>query len=250
MSGHSHFATIRRTKETKDAARGKVFSRHAKAIAIAIKAGGNANPDMNSRLRFAIDQAKADNMPKSNIDRILERAGESGGLEEITYEGYGPGGVMVLVETATDNRNRTAQEMKNIFEKAGGNMGGPGSVAFNFDAKGFIIVEKKGESDVQMLELMDTGADDIEDESDGFVVYTPADKLSDVKKNIEEKGFVISSFELTQKPKMVQMIDDLATAQKVMHFLDTVENYDDVQKVYTNVEFADEIVEKALGTRQ
>src|SRR6476660_6432911 len=115
MSGHSHFATIKRQKETKDAARGKVFSRHAKAIAIAIKAGGCVNPEMNSRLRFAIDQAKADNMPKSNIDRVLARAEEGGNIEEITYEGYGPGGTMVIVETATDSRNRTAQEMKNLF---------------------------------------------------------------------------------------------------------------------------------------
>lgn len=244
MSGHSHFATIRRTKETKDAARGKIFSRHAKAIAIAIKLGGNADPDMNSRLHFAIDQAKADNMPKSNIDRILEKASEAGNLDEITYEGFGPGGTMVLVETATDNRNRTAQEMKGLFDKNGGNMAGVGAVSFNFDLKGLLSIEKKGNVDEQELTLIDLGADDIVVTDDAFEVYTIADKLIEIKKKVEEAGFSVTSFALVQRPKTYQEVADLETAQKVIHFLDVIENYEDVQKVYSNVDIPEEILEK------
>jgi YebC/PmpR family DNA-binding regulatory protein len=240
MSGHSHFATIRRTKEVKDAARGKVFTRHAKAITIAIKSGGNADPDMNSRLRFAIDQAKADNMPKTNIDRILEKASESGNLDEITYEGFGPGGIMVLVETATDNRNRTAQEMKGLFDKNGGNMAGVGAVSFNFDLKGLLAVGKKGDIDEQELTLIDLGADDII-VGDTLEVYTQPDQLTEIKKKIEESGFTVTSFSLVQKPKTFQEVTDKETAEKVMKFLDAVENYEDVQNVYSNVEIPEDL---------
>jgi YebC/PmpR family DNA-binding regulatory protein len=244
MSGHSHFATIRRTKEVKDAARGKVFTRHAKAITIAIKSGGNADPDMNSRLRFAIDQAKADNMPKTNIDRILEKASESGNLDEIMYEGFGPAGIMVLVETATDNRNRTAQGMKNVFEKNGGNMAGVGAVSFNFDLKGLLTVLEKGDIDSQELELIDLGADDIVVQSDILEVYTEPDKLTEIKKKVEEAGFVVTSFSLVQKPKTFQEVPDLETAERVLKFLDAVEAYEDVQKVYSNVDIPENIVDQ------
>ncbi len=246
MSGHSHFATIRRQKETKDAARGKVFSRHSKAIAIAIKAGGNPNPDMNARLRFAIDQAKADNMPKSNIDRILEKAAGSSNLEEITYEGFGPANTMFLVECATDNRNRTVQELKNIFEKAGGNMGGPGSVSFNFEQKGLILVSKMENVDEQMLSLIDLGVDDVLEESDSLEVYTVASQLGEIRDLLSEKGYTITSFELIQKPKNYQVIDNAEVAQKVLTFMDTLESYDDVQKVFSNIEI-DESIVKALS---
>ncbi len=242
MSGHSHFATIKRQKETKDAAKGKVFSRHAKAIAIAIKAGGNANPEMNARLRFAIDQAKADNMPKTNIDRILERASEAGNIEEITYEGFGPGGAMIIVETATDNRNRTAQEMKNLFEKSGGNIGGPGSVSFNFDAQGLIVVKKESNPEEEMLKLIDTGAEDIVEVEDAFEVYTSLESLSEVKNGVEKIDLKVLSFELTQRPKTYQVIDDANTARKVITFLDAIENYDDVQKVYSNIDIPENIL--------
>jgi YebC/PmpR family DNA-binding regulatory protein len=244
MSGHSHFATIRRTKEVKDAARGKIFTRHAKAIMIAIKSGGNADPDMNSRLRFAVDQAKADNMPKSNIDRILEKAGEAGNLDEIMYEGFGPGGIMVLVETATDNRNRTAQGMKNVFEKNGGNMAGVGAVSFNFDSKGLLVVEKKGDIDEQELTLIDLGVDDINVTDEGVEVFTAPDKLTEIKKYVEEAGFVVSSFSLIQKPKTYQEVTDTETAEKVLKFLDAVEGYEDVQKVYTNVDIPEDILKQ------
>src|SRR5258706_2197447 len=235
MSGHSHFSTIRRTKEGKDAARGKIFSRHSKAILIAVKEGGNADPDMNSRLRFAIDQAKADNMPKVNIDRLLDRASESGNIDEVVYEGFGPSGIMVIVEAATDNRNRTAQEMKRLFDKNGGNMGSPGSVSFNFDPNGLLIIRKEEDSEAQMLRLIDAGAEDIVEEEDALEVFVSPDKLGVMHKTLTEAGFTIDRFELTRIPKTTQMIDGLEDAQKVMHFFDNFENHDDVQKVYANV---------------
>jgi YebC/PmpR family DNA-binding regulatory protein len=244
MSGHSHFATIKRQKESKDAAKGKIFSRHAKALAIAIKAGGSPNPDMNSRLRFAIDQAKADNMPKSNIDRVLARAEEAGNIDEIMYEGFGPAGTMVLVETATDNRNRTAQEMKSLFEKNGGNMGGPGSVSFNFDPHGLIVITKEGNPEEQMLALIDAGAEDIVEADDSLEVYMTPDKLGEMKKALESANFKISSFELTHRPKNYQVIDDVATAEKVLAFLDNLENHEDVQRVHANVDIPEEILKQ------
>jgi YebC/PmpR family DNA-binding regulatory protein len=245
MSGHSHFATIKRQKEAKDSAKGKVFSRHAKSIAIAIKAGGNANPDMNARLRFAIDQAKADNMPKTNIDRILARAEDAGSIDEITYEGYGPSGIMVLVETATDNRNRTAQEMKSIFDKNGGNMGGPGSVSFNFEPRGLIVVTKGENAEEQMLQLIDIGAEDIVETDDAFEVYVTQDTIGTMRKALEDAQFPIVSFELMQRPKTYQVVDDPASAKKVLTFLDSLENYDDVQKVHSNVDIPEDILRAA-----
>ncbi len=244
MSGHSHFSTIRRTKEGKDAARGKIFSRHSKAIIIAVKAGGNADPDMNSRLRFAIDQAKADNMPKVNIDRLLSRASESGNIDEVVYEGFGPSGIMVIVEAATDNRNRTAQEMKSLFDKNGGNMGSPGSVSFNFDPKGLLVIQKDKDSEAQMLRLIDAGAEDIVEEEDALEVFVAPDKLGEMHKALETAGFTITRFELTRTPKTTQSIDDPQTVQKVLDFLDNFENHDDVQKVYANVEIPDEVLNK------
>ena len=143
MSGHSHFATIKRQKGLKDAAKGSLFSKLSKMISIAIKSGGSANPDTNFKLRVAIDKAKENSMPRENIDRILKTATERmDNIEEITYEGFGPFGIGVFVETATDNKNRTAQEMKIIFERGGGSLGGPNSVSYNFENKGFLLVEK------------------------------------------------------------------------------------------------------------
>jgi YebC/PmpR family DNA-binding regulatory protein len=242
MSGHSHFATIKRQKEAKDSAKGKIFSRHGKAIAIAIKAGGSPNPEMNARLRFAIDQAKADNMPKQNIDRILARAEEAGNIDEIMYEGFGPGGTMVLVEAATDNRNRTAQELKNVFDKSGGNMGGPGSVSFNFDPQGLIVLQKEANVEEQMLRAIDLGADDIEETDDSLEMYMTPDKLGEMRKVLEENNFVITRFELTRRPKTYQVIEDAHIAQKVLNFLDNLESHDDVQKVHTNVEIPEHVM--------
>lgn len=235
MSGHSHFATIRRQKEANDATRGKVFSKMAKIIAVAVREGGGADPDANYKLRVAIEAARAVNVPKDNIKRAIEAASSAGNLEEITYEGFGPGGIQVMVEAMTDNRNRTAQEIKNAFERAGGTLGGPNSVAFNFEKKGFILVTKTEPVDAQMLKLIDLGVEDVTEGEDGVVVYVAPTKLFEVKTAIEEAGFVVSRAELTQKPKQTIELTDPGMMDKVSNFLDAIEEHEDVHKVYTNV---------------
>lgn len=235
MSGHSHFATIKRQKGLKDAAKGNVFGKLSKNISIAIKAGGGVNPDMNFKLRIAIDKAKDFNMPKDNIDRILKSAeSKMENIEEITYEGFGPYGIGVLVNVVTDNKNRSAQEFKNIFEKAGGNIAGPGAVSYNFNHKGLLLIKKSEDSDSQTLMLIDLGVEDIEDTEDGLEVYVHPEELSNEKKKIEQAGFVVIRTELTMIPKNYVEIDDPEHIEKVIKFLETLEDHDDVQKVFSN----------------
>jgi YebC/PmpR family DNA-binding regulatory protein len=248
MSGHSHYATIKRQKEAKDAVRGKVFSKMARAISIAVKTGGGPDLNANYKLRMAIDSAKSVNMPKENIERAISKASSEGeGLVEVTYEGFGPDGVAIMVDVATDNRNRTAQEMKNILERVGGSMGGPGSVAFNFENKGLIVVEKKTDVEKQMLELIDAGAEDVEESDNAVEVYTKPEELKAVSQNLKEKGQNVISVELYQKPKNKVVIDNEQKAAKVMDFLDKLEEHDDVQKVYANIDIPTDILEKISG---
>lgn len=242
MSGHSHYATIKRQKAVNDAAKGRVFSRHSKAIAIAIKEGGSADPEMNSRLRFAIDQAKADNMPKANIDRILQRAAESGDIYEAVYEGYGPEGISIIVEVATNNKNRTAQEIKNLFEKGGGNLGGPGSVSFNFEKKGLIQIKKQPDYETQMLSLIDLGVEDVDEDDDIIEAYTDPTKLAEVKEKINEAGHQVTSFSLIMKPKVLSPMTLLDKARKALNLLNTLEEHDDVLNVFTNLDIPQEIM--------
>src|SRR3989337_105283 len=169
MSGHSHYATIKRQKETKDAQKGKLFSKLSKEIAIAVREGGGTDSLANYKLRMAMDRARASNMPKENVDRIISKAKESGEkLESFSYEGFGPGGVSVIVEVASDNRNRTGQELKNLFERAGGSLTGPGSVSFNFEHKGLILLEKEANTEKQFFKLIDAGVEEIEETRDGI----------------------------------------------------------------------------------
>jgi YebC/PmpR family DNA-binding regulatory protein len=243
MSGHSHYATIKRQKAARDAAKGNLFSKMARAIMIAAK--GGADPDMNYKLRFEIDKARAVSMPKENIERAIARATtEAANLEEITYEGFGPGGIAVIIQAATDNKNRTAQEIKNLFERAGGSLAGPNAVAFNFESKGFLLVKKSGNTDEQMLKLIDFGAEDIQDSEDGLEVYVAPDKLGQVHKKMTEAGFEIIQAELQMKPKNLQTISDPVQAQKAIKFLDDIENHDDVQKVFSNLDVPDEVLQK------
>jgi YebC/PmpR family DNA-binding regulatory protein len=242
MSGHSHYATIKRQKETKDAARGNLFSKLARIISIAVKTGGGPNPEANFKLKIAIDKARAANMPKDNIDRAIARASGGEALEEITYEGFGPSGIGVIVEVATDNRNRTSQEMKNSFERAGGSLAGPGAVSYNFESKGFLLVKKQQDSQGQMLALIDLGVEDIEESEDGLEVYVPVDKLSETKKKLEENGFEIASVELEMKPKSLQKLDDANAAKKVLAFLESLEELEDVQRVSANIDIPQEIL--------
>jgi YebC/PmpR family DNA-binding regulatory protein len=243
MSGHSHYATIKRQKATNDAAKGNLFSKMARAIMIAAK--GGADPDMNYKLRFEIDKARAMSMPKENIERAIAKATtEAANLEEITYEGFGPGGFGVMVEVMSDNKNRAAQEIKNAFERGGGTLAGPNAVAFNFDSKGFMLVEKTSDPDSQMLAIIDAGAEDIEDTDDGFEVFVAPDKLSQVQKKLVEEGFKVAETELQMKPKAFQTIENPAEATKALKFLDNLETLDDVQKVFSNLDIPDEVMKK------
>src|SRR3990167_4029145 len=233
MSGHSHYATIKRQKALTDAARGNVFSKHAKAIMIAAKGGGD--PESNFKLRVAIDKARADNMPKDNIERAIAKAtSEEGVLTEAVYEGFGPSGVAVIVEAATDNKNRTAQEIKNLFERGGGSLAGPGAVSFNFESKGFLLIKKTSDPDSQMLTIIDMGVEDITDSVDGLEVYVAPDKLGEVKNKVEEVGFEVSEVELQMKPKNLIEVSQ-TESDKIVKFLETLESHDDIQKVYANI---------------
>lgn len=244
MSGHSHYATIHRQKELNDAQRGRVFSKIAKEIVIAVKTGGGGvDPASNFKLRMVMEKARAANMPKDNVERALRQAqGKIEAVEEVTYEGFGPQGVAVVVETATDNRNRTGQEIKNIFERAGGSLAGPGAVSFNFESKGLIVVEKGNNSEEQMLKLIDLGVEDVEEVEDAIEVYVFPEKLGETKKKIGESGFMVKSAELYLKPKSLQTIDSVADAKKVLAFLDNLEDHNDVQKVYANIDIPADIM--------
>ncbi len=245
MSGHSHYATIKRQKGLKDAAKGKIFSKLAKVIQIAVKTGGGMDPDSNAKLRIVIDAAKRVNMPKDNIERAIKK-GVGGGenLEEVTYEGFGPSGIAVIVEAATDNRNRTGQEFKNLFEKGGGSLAGPGSVAFNFEPKGLLIVKKEGNSEEQMLSLIDAGVEDLQEADDAIEAYVAVDKLGEIRDRLQGAGFSVISFEIIQKPKNLQTINDANLAKKILGFLDNLENLDDVQKVFTNINIEREVLDQ------
>ncbi|MEK7168708.1 MAG: YebC/PmpR family DNA-binding transcriptional regulator [Patescibacteria group bacterium] len=236
MSGHSHFATIKRQKGLKDAAKGNIFGRLSKMISIAIKAGGGANPDMNFKLRVAIDKARENNMPKDNIDRILKSATEKmDSIEEITYEGFGPFGMAVIVETATDNKNRTAQEIKSLFEKGGGAMGGPNSVLHNFEHKGFVLIDKSDSTESQILSIMDLGVDDVEETDEGIEIYTSPEQLKQISDKLKELQYVIKKMELTMIPKTYVSITDDNQIEKIHQFIENFESHDDVQRIYHNV---------------
>ncbi len=239
MSGHSKWATIHRQKKTTDAKRGLLFSKLSRAITIAAR--GNPNPDANFKLRLAIDKARAGNMPKDNIERALRQA-QGKLVEEVTYEGFGPGGIAIIVEAVTDNKNRTAQEMKSLFDRGGGNLGGPGSVTFNFEQTGYLLVEKKGAVEEQMLALIDLGVIDVLESEDGIDVYIVPTVLSQVRAKVEEAGFIVKEMSLVMRPKTLVSINSPETAKKAMLFLESLESHEDVQEVYSNVDIPDEIL--------
>jgi YebC/PmpR family DNA-binding regulatory protein len=245
MSGHSKWSTIKRAKGAKDAARGAVFTRLGNAIAVAARAG--ADPDMNFSLRLAIDKAKAANMPLANIQRSVDRgSGKLGGeqIQEVLYEGYGPGGVAILVECATDNLNRTYPEVKLAFSKHGGNIAEKGAVAFQFDHKGMIRV--KGGGDELMLQVLDAGAEDIEsddqDDSVESIVYTDMKDLAKVRDALKDAGVEIMEAELTYVPNNTVEVTDQATAGKIMRIMDALESIDDVSNTHVNFDIDDSLL--------
>jgi len=184
-------------------------------------------------------------MPKENIDRAIAKATtEAANLSEISYEGFGPGGISVIIDVATDNKNRSAQEIKNLFERAGGTLAGPGAVSFNFESKGFILVNKSGDPEAQMLQMIDLGVEDVSDSPDGIEVYTAPGNLGEERKKFQEAGFTLKETELVMKPKNMQTIEDAGVAAKALTFLDSVEEQDDVVKVFTNLDIPDEVMQQ------
>ncbi|RJR25476.1 YebC/PmpR family DNA-binding transcriptional regulator [Candidatus Microgenomates bacterium] len=248
MSGHSKWATIHRQKEVSDQKRGQVFTKISNAIIIAVReSGGITDPNHNFKLRLVLEKARAANMPKDNVQRAIDRAagkGEGDGFTEVTYEGYGPGGVGILVETATDNKQRTVQEVKNIFDKAGGSVASPGSVAFNFEKKGLITVEAKEGKDELILRLIDIGAEDVEEAGELLEIYVHPDNLMVFKDKLTAEGIEPKSVELVMKPVNMMPINDTKTAQQVMGLIEKLESLDDVQKVYANFDFPEEMLSK------
>ena len=246
MSGHSKWATIKRKKAGIDAARGQAFTRIIKEISIAARHGGG-DPNTNPRLRTAISTAKAANMPADNVDRAIKKGtGELEGVsyEEVTYEGYGPGGVAVLVDTVTDNKNRTSAELRHLFSKYGGNMGAQGCVSWMFESKGLIMIESsKTDEDTLMTVALDAGADDVKLDEGTFEVITTTANFEAVKKAIENAKIVTQSAELTKIPQnMVQL--DLKAAEGMLKLMDMVEEFEDTQKAYANFDIPAEVLAK------
>lgn len=247
MSGHSKWATTKHKKAIIDAKKGKAFTQVANMIAIAAKQGGG-DPKMNFSLRLAIEKAKAVNMPSANIDRAIKKGtGEGGGskIEEVTYEGYGPAGTAILVEAATDNKNRTAPEVRSTFTKAGGSMATPGSVAYLFDQKGQLEVELTGKSkeDVEMA-ILESGADDFEEQDQSIIVYTKPKELMHVKENLENAGMTTKNAEISFIAKTEVVVNNKDKAQSVLRLIDNLESLDDVVAVHSNFDIPEEILKE------
>lgn len=239
MSGHSKFANIKHKKEKNDAAKGKIFTIIGKEIAVAVKEGG-PNPDNNNKLRDVIAKAKANNMPNDTIERgIKKAAGDLNAVnyETATYEGYGPSGIAIIVETLTDNRNRTAANVRNAFTKGGGSVGAMGCVSYMFDSKGLIIVDKEdydGDADELMMTALDAGAEDFSEEEDSYEITTDPDDFSTVRENLEAAGIPMASAEVTMIPQTWNTLSNEEDIKKMNRILDLLDEDDDVQNVYHN----------------
>ncbi|MFC1496708.1 YebC/PmpR family DNA-binding transcriptional regulator [Candidatus Margulisiibacteriota bacterium] len=245
MSGHSKWSTIKHKKAKTDAARGKVFTKILREITSAAKAGGG-DPGGNPRLRLALDKAKENNVPSSNVERALKKGtGELEGvsIEEVIYEGYGPNGVAVLVEAMTDNSNRTVADLRHQFEKNGGNLGQNGCVGWMFTKKGIITFEKKGiDTDTLQMTAIEAGAEDIDDEGETLDIITSPDNFEKVRDELRAKKFIPSNAEVTMNPSNRVKIEDQETAQKILKLIETLEEHDDVQNVHSNFDIPDNII--------
>jgi YebC/PmpR family DNA-binding regulatory protein len=246
MSGHSKWSSIKHKKGAADAKRGQLFSKLARAIIIAAREGG-PDPAANATLAAAVQKARDNSMPKDNIERAIARGAGGGGdadtYETVTYEGYGPNGVAVLVEAVTDNRNRTAADVRHIFGKNDGNLGGSGAVAWLFERKGVILVAAAADEDDVMLAAADAGADDVQLEGSSYQVTTAPDDLTAVREALEGAGLDIESAELTMLPRTSVEIEDEAAARKLLRLVDALEENDDVQDVYANFNIPEGILE-------
>jgi YebC/PmpR family DNA-binding regulatory protein len=246
MSGHSKWATIKHKKGAADAKRGKVFTKLIKELMVAARMGGG-NPEGNPRLRAALLAAKAENMPKDNIDRAIKKGtGELEGVnyEEFAYEGYGPAGVAVLVDIMTDNRNRAASEVRHIFSRNSGNLGEAGCVAWMFNKKGSIVFDKKAMPEEELIELaLEAGAEDVKDQEDQFEVITSPEDFLNVKAAFDDRELKYELAEITMSPQTTVRIEDPKAAQQLLRLMDALEDSDDVQNVYANFDIPDQIIE-------
>lgn len=250
MSGHSKWSTIKRQKGANDAKRGQIFTKVGREITIAAREGGS-DVDANHRLRLAVDKARSVNMPADNIKRAIERA--AGGnaaeqYEEVLYEGYGPGGVAILVEAATDNRNRTAADVRSIFSKSGGQLAGAGAVAWQFEQRGVVVVPLDGQdADSIALTAIDAGADDVDTEGDPMEILTEPSQLDALRRALEGAGLKVESAELAMQPKAEVPVDEHIARQN-LRLLEQLEDLDDVQRVTANFELPAEILAEAAAS--
>jgi YebC/PmpR family DNA-binding regulatory protein len=247
MSGHSHWATIKHKKGAIDAKRGKLFSKLSRAIIIAARHGGG-DPETNLKLRYAIDKARQVSMPKDNIERAIKRGtGEVEGMtfEEITYEGYGPGGVAILVDVLTDNRNRTASEIRKIFERHGGKMASAGAVGYLFERKGLFSIEASAIDEDKLLSIaLDAGAEDLRRVGNSFEVICDPGAFTQVQEALQKQGLTPTVAEISQLPKVPAEVD-ADTGKKVMRLMDSLDDQDDVQNIYCNTNITEEMVAAA-----
>ena len=247
MAGHSKWANIKHRKAKVDAQKGAAFAKYSREIIVAAKSGG-ADPEANFRLRTAIDKAKAAGLPNDNIKRAIEKAAGAGAgdnFEVINYEGYGPGGVAVLIQVMTDNRNRTAGDIRSYFNKYNGNLGETGCVGWMFKEEGVISVDKKGIDQEKLFDhAINAGAEDFNSDDEEYRIITTPDTLQEVAENIEKEGYKLNNVEIARNPQNTVAVEDAETAKQLIRLLDCIENHNDVQNVYANFEIDDKLLEE------
>jgi len=245
MAGHSKWASIKHKKAATDAKRGKLFTKLARAITVAAREGGG-DPAGNHTLAAAIEKAKGYSMPKDNIQRAIDRGtgeGDAGAIERVVYEGYGPGGAAVLVDALTDNRNRTGAEVRNIFDKQGGSMGEPGSVAWQFERKGLVMVDGARYGEDDLMAAIDAGAEDVAAEDETLKVTSDPASLTAVREALEDAGVDVESAELAMEPKSVVEVTEPAEARRLVRLIDALDDHDDVDEVHANFDIPAELLE-------
>lgn len=250
MSGHSKWSTIKHQKGAADVKRGALFTKLSRDLALAVRDGGGPDPDINFRLRLAVDKARSSNMPQDNINRAIKRSGGEGGeaeeqLDEVTYEGYGPGGGAILVQALTTNRNRTAADVRSTFSRGGGNLGESGCVAWNFESRGLISLEVENEAKGEELSLtaIDAGAEDVNLEDGTLEIFTAPDQLLQVRRALESEDVSPGNTEISMVPKSTVLLGDIE-AEQTLKLLDSLEDLADIQKAYTNADFPAEVLER------
>jgi len=249
MSGHSKWATIKHKKGAADAARGKLFAKLIRQVEVAAREGGG-DPDMNPTLRTMFQKARDSSVPLDTIERAIKRGtGELEGVtyEQITYEGYAPGGVAVLIDVLTDNRNRTGAEVRSVFTKWGGSMAEPGAVSWQFERKGTLLADRTAEEDDLMLLALDAGAEDLADDGEAWRITTPPTELHAVRTALEEGGVTVDSSELTMLPTATIALDTTDAAKKVLRIMDAIEDNEDVQDVFANFDIAEDIADQVMA---